>query len=64
VESVVARIQRFVDRGVLSVVQGSADLQRLVQTGASDDVLVIAFRCVSCQREFLLLVCKGTVEMR
>lgn len=63
-ENIVARIQRFVDRGVLKVVQGGEDLERLMHTGASDDVFVIAFQCISCRREFLILISRGTFEMR
>jgi hypothetical protein len=63
-ENVVARLQSFVDRGVLTVIHGRGGLERLLHIQPSDDGYVISFECVSCEEEFLLLIAKGAFEMR
>ena len=58
------RIVPHIERGALTVVQGRGQFEELMRNPLSDGVYVIAFCCVKCGEEFLLLMCKGVFEMR
>jgi hypothetical protein len=54
----------YVERGVLTVVQDCGPLDELLRNPGSDGVYFVAFRCIKCDEEFQLLICKGILEMR